>query len=320
MKLLVTGATGFVGARFCSRVRSTKDWSLVGLSRTAPDESLSRVTMDYICTDLTSRPDLVDKLRGIDVVIHLASRVHHVDEKESSAILDLYRDVNVHATRHLAEQAARAGVKRFVFVSSIKVNGERTVNHPFSGADQPAPLDAYARSKMEAEQELVALAQQGAIEVVILRPPLVYGPGVRANFLSLLRLVQRGLPLPLGSVRNRRSLLYVDNLCEALVVAATSPSARNKIFTLADDEVVSTGDLIGKLSSNMGRRARLLPFPVGALQGMAFITGLGQKMSRLVESLEADNSDFKRETGWKPLKSIDEGLRETTQWFLSEPH
>ncbi len=316
--VFVTGATGFVGGRLCRILSERKGWNVIGSGRSEPSAELAPYLSSFIKTDLSKSPVMSGVLQNVGVVIHLASRVHNMSDSGQES-LRKYREANVIATRSLAKQAAATGVRRLVFVSTIKVNGDKTTRLPFTGADAPKPIDAYSLSKLEAEKELMVIAQETGLEVVILRPPLVYGPGVRANFLSLMRWAAKGLPLPLGSVKNRRSLLYIDNLCEALAVAAVSPAAKNKIFTVSDDGALSTMDLIDKLSSSLGAPSRVWPFPVAALKGMAAVLGLRPKILRLVESLEADNSQFKRETGWRPVNSTDEGLRETAKWYLEQP-
>lgn len=313
MTVFVTGAAGFVGQRLCAQLHSMKGWRLIGLVRQAPNAELVESLDDVVIADLCQKPDLQASLVGIDVIVHLASRVHNMKGKASLAA---YRASNVEAARHLVNEAVRARVKRLIFVSTVKVNGEETTVQPFSGDQAPAPEDAYAQSKLEAEEEIRRIAKGTDLEVVILRPPLVYGPGVRANFLSLLRLASRSWPLPLGSVRNKRSILHVDNLIDAIVVAATSPAAANRTFTISDDGSVSTPDLVKKLGAGMGRQPKLIPFPVCALKFFGRLFGLSRQVSRLIVSLEADNSKFKAVTGWKPGKSTDEGLRETVSWFM----
>jgi nucleoside-diphosphate-sugar epimerase len=313
--VFITGAAGFVGRKLCASLHARKGWNIVGLSRQTPDEQLARHLSRSVIADLCDSPDLQSALQGVDVIVHLASRVHSMEVGDSLA---LYRDSNVRPARHMIREAIKAGVRRFVFISTVKVNGEETNDQPFTGDQRPAPAGPYARSKMEAEEELMRLAEGTALEVVILRPPLVYGPGVKANFLSLMGLAARGWPLPLGSIRNRRSLLHVDNLTEAIVFAATSSGARNRIFTISDDGAISTPELINKMSLFMGKKSYLIRFPVRILEWFAGVLGLTKQISRLTVNLEADNSQFKNETGWKPVKTTDEGLSETVDWFLSQ--
>ena len=202
----------------------------------------------------------------------------------------------------------------FIFLSSIKVNGERSLGQPFHESDEPRPVDAYGVSKWEAEQVLSRIAAETGLEVVIVRPPLVYGPGVKGNFLRLLEIARRGWPLPLASVRNLRSYVYVENLVDALVTCATHPKAAGKIYLVGDNSDLSTPELIGQLSSRSGARARLLPFPPGILLGAAKLAGRGGEASRLLGSLQVDSSLIRAELGWTPPFTVSEGLDRTVQW------
>ena len=208
------------------------------------------------------------------------------------------------------------GARRFVFLSSVKVNGERTLDRPFAESDPAAPEDAYGRSKWEAEQALREIAARSSLEVVVIRPPLVYGPGVRANFLRLLQLVARGAPLPLGAVRNRRSLVSVFNLCDLVAVSAMHPAAAGETFLASDQHDLSTVALIRSIAHAMGRTARLFPFPVGALRMLARALRQEAAVERLVGSLQVDSSRATRLLGWTPKVSVGEGLRQTAAWYL----
>ena len=315
MTAFITGATGFVGRSLCAHLHQVKGWRLIGLGRRLPTADVARDLKDFVSADLSLNPDLQDALKGVDVIVHLASRVH---EMKGDGSLEAYRDANVKPALHLAKQAVLAGVRRLIFISTIKVNGEETAQVPFSGEQRPAPGDPYAQSKLEAEEALLKVAEGSQLEIVILRPPLVYGPGVRANFLNLMSLASLRLPLPFGSIRNRRSFIHVDNLVAAIVVAAESEHVKNKVFTISDDGALSTPDLMTKICGSMGRRVFLVPFPVSLLSWFVGLFGFSQEISRLVVSLEADNSKFKEITGWKPVKTTDEGLRDTVQWFLNQ--
>ena len=248
-------------------------------------------------------------LEGVDMVIHLAARVHVMHDTETDPIT-AFRTVNVDGTLNLARQAAASGVKRFVFISSVKVNGESTVpGHAFSEADAPNPQDAYGQSKHEAEQGLRQLSADTGMEVVIIRPPLVYGPGVKANFASLMRAVQRGWPLPLGAVHNQRSLVALDNLVDFIVNCITHPKAANQTFLVSDGEDLSTPDLIRRMARVMNRIARLMPVPMWALKAGALLLGKGDAVQRLCGNLQVDISKSRTLLGWSPPISVDEGLR-----------
>jgi nucleoside-diphosphate-sugar epimerase len=230
--------------------------------------------------------------------------------------LSEYRRVNVDGTLNLARQAAESGVHRFIFVSSVKVNGELSNERkPFSPSDAPAPEDAYGVSKWEAEQGLKAIAKETAMEVVIVRPPLVYGPGVKGNFASMVKLVRKGVPLPLGSIRNKRSLVAVDNLVDFIVTCIDHPAAANQVFMVSDGEDISTSELLCELGKAMGKPARLVPVPAGLLRLGATVLGKRAVAHRVLGSLQVDISDAKALLGWKPLVSLQEGLR---RCFTSE--
>ena len=313
-RVVVTGAAGFVGLHLVPVLCAQGVTVRAALRRGAP--RLPEDVEPVVVGDLSDRPNLQNALRGVDAVIHLAGRVHVMQESASDPEA-AYRSANVEATRHLANQAARAGVRRFIFLSSIKVNGERTGPHAFTESDAAAPQDAYARSKWAAEQALHEVAAQTGLEVVIVRPPLVYGPGVRANFLRLMRLVQRGVPLPLGSVENRRSMVGQGNLCDLLALCLRHPAAAGQTFLASDQNDLSTPGLIRAIASAMGRRARLFPFPVGVLRQTAGLVGMGSMIERMVDSLQVDSSKATRLLGWTPPVSVAEGLRLTLSWYLA---
>jgi UDP-glucose 4-epimerase len=248
-------------------------------------------------------------LEGSEAVVHLAARVHVVRESAQNT-LALYREINTRGTLNLARQAAQAGVKRFVFISTIKVNGEGR-DEPYREIDEPAPMDAYALSKWEAEQGLRRIAQETGMEVVILRPPLVYGPGVKANFLRLLRMVERGWPLPLGSIRNRRSLLYLGNFVDAIRLCVEHPAAAGQTFLLDDGEAISTPDLICAMGLAMGRPVHLLAAPVWVLKFVGALLGKREVVARLTGSLYVDSSAIRLRLGWTPPFSMEAGLAAT---------
>jgi nucleoside-diphosphate-sugar epimerase len=268
--------------------------------------------------DLDSQTDWNAALAGVDSVVHLAARVHVMHETERDP-LAVFRQVNTYGTERLASQAAAAGVRRLVYVSTIKVNGEETVEAPFSERDPPQPGDAYATSKWEAEQVLMRVSKSTGMEVVIVRPPLVYGPGVRGNFLGLMRLIDKGVPLPVGSCHNRRSLLGLDNFVDFLAACVDHPAAVGEIFVLSDGEDLSTPDLIRRLAAAMGRPARLLPIRSSLLRLAARMVGRPGIYRRLCGSLQVDSSHARRMLGWVPPQTVDAGLAVTAQAFMQCP-
>lgn len=309
LKILLTGASGFVGAGLLQRLLDDK-CELTAVVR-QPIAGLREAVSQVLVTAIDGAADYAAPLIGVDAVIHLAARVH-VMHDTSADPLAAFRNVNVAGTLNLARQAAAAGVKRFVFVSSVKVNGE--VTHPgeaFTAADVPNPQDAYGRSKYEAELALRQLAMETGMDVVIVRPPLVYGPGVRANFAALLKVVQRGWPLPLGAVRNQRSLVGLDNLVDFVVTCISHPNAANQTFMVSDGHDLSTAELVRGMARAARVPARLLPVPVWALQTVAAWLGKGDAVQRLCGNLQVDISKAKIILDWTPPFSVDEGLRRT---------
>lgn len=310
--ILVTGATGFVGRAVVEHLLAEEksQWVAVAVRRKAP--KLSGRLMQHVTGELASSTDWSTALEGIHAVVHCASRVH-VMKDESTNPLDDFRRVNVHGTLNLARQAAAAGVRRFVFISSIKVNGEATqLGAPFKADDKPAPVDAYGVSKMEAEQGLREIAQKTCMEVVIIRPPLVYGPGVKANFAAMILWLKRGLPLPLGAIHNQRSLVALDNLVNLIVLCLTHPAAANQTFLVSDGEDVSTTDLLRRSGQVMGCFARLIPVPATWVQLAAAMLGKPDLAQRLCGSLQVDIEKTRRLLGWTPPLSLDEGLKRVT--------
>jgi nucleoside-diphosphate-sugar epimerase len=306
MTTLVTGANGFVGSALCERLRSD------GVSVRGAVRSLnSQPDGAEVAAigSLSSETDWTAALRNVDQIVHLAARVHVMNDKRPGPLAD-FRRVNVDGTVTLARQAAAAGVRRFVFLSTVKVNGEFTEQgRSFSADDVPAPEDPYGVSKYEAEQLLRQIASQTGIEVVIIRPPLVYGPGVKANFAALMRTVQRGWPLPLGAVHNQRSLVALDNLVDFIVTCINHPEAANQTFLVSDGQDLSTTELVRGMAQAAGVPARLLPLPVWALQAGATLLGKGDAVQRLCGNLQVDMSKARSLLGWVPPVSVEEGLR-----------
>ena len=315
----VTGADGFVGRHVLEAlaVRGLDARPLVRDAECAARLAALRphAPAAAVTGDLGPETAWSPHLDGLTVVIHLAARVHVMDETAADP-LAAFRLVNTAGTERLAREAARAGVARLVYVSTVKVNGEATDGRaPFRGGDAPAPEDPYGVSKWEAEQALAAVAAETGLEVTVLRPPLVHGAGVGGNLLRLLKLVERGLPLPLASVNNRRSLIAVRNLADVLALAASHPAAAGRTYTVADAEAVSTAELIRILARGLGRPARLLPAPIGLLRGAARALGKGAAVERLAGSLEVDASQVMRELAWSPPVSAEEGLLEMAAWY-----
>lgn len=301
--ILVTGATGFVGRSLLSELER-RGCSAIPVVRRAIG-----LTHEVVLPDIHALTDWREALVNCHAVVHLAARVHVMHDAAADP-LALYRATNTDATLNLARQAAQAGVKRFVFISTIKVNGEGR-DAPYRETDTPAPEDAYAISKWEAERGLWQIAQETGLEVVVLRPPLVYGPGVKANFRRLLDAVARGWPLPLGAIRNRRSLLYLGNFVDAIQVCVEHPAAAGKTFLVDDGEQVSTPELVRAVARAMGRPARLLPVPSGVLEFAGALLGKRAAVARLTGSLWVDSSLIRSRLGWTPPFSMEAGLAAT---------
>lgn len=308
--VLVTGATGFVGQALCEGLLDSGIKFLpVMRTGTMP---LSGAT---IVRNIQPSTDWRADLENVEAVVHLAGRVHIMRDSAFDP-LSAYKRANVDATMNLASQCAVSGVRRFVYLSSIKVNGELTTVQPFSESDIPAPEDPYGISKHEAELGLRKLSQETGLEVVIIRPPLVYGPRVKANFLQLMRWVHRGIPLPLASVDNRRSMVYAGNLVDLIIRCLTHDAAPGRTFLVSDDHDVSVAELVRHLAGAMGRRPMLFPLPQGALRLGAQLVGKGQMAGRLLDSLQVDIELTKRVLQWTPPYSFVAGIETTVRHFL----
>ena len=316
MSIAVTGAAGFIG---CALVKalSARGLPARGLVRSRNSLSCSSNPHEnFIAGDIHTETDWSPGLSGVDCVIHCAARAHIMRETASNA-LEAYRAVNVAGTRHLAEQAAALGVKRLVCLSSVKVNGENTAaGSRFAHNDKPMPEDAYGVSKWEAEQALREVSARTGLEVVIVRPPLVYGPGVKGNFRRLLQLAASGAPLPLGAVRNQRSLAGLDNLVDLLIRCVDHSAAAGQTFLVSDGHDLSTPALIRGLRRALGQSPRLLPVP-SVLRLAGKITGRAAEVERLIGSLQVDITHTREVLGWTPPVSVDEGLRATAEWYLN---
>lgn len=317
--ILVTGANGFVGNALIELLVAE------GMSvRAAVRTSITAYALreKYPQVDVTTVGEIgpatawQDALVSADFVVHLASRVHVMRETEPDP-LRAFRSANTEGSIALARAAAAAGVKRFIYLSTVKVLGERTNSEPFCDANTPYPSDPYAISKQEAEDALFRIESETGMRVTVLRPPLVYGAGVKGNFLRLLNLVRSGYPLPLGSIHNQRSLLYLGNLVNAIASLLVGPAAPGRAYLLCDGENVSTPDLIRKLAKLMGVQSPLLPMPITGLRFGARIAGRAEAIRRLTDSLVVDDARFRRETGWAPCYTLDQGLRETVNAYLA---
>lgn len=306
MTVLVTGASGLVGRRLCETlVRQGKAVRTVVRQTGLALPNVQQVGLG----DLYGGTDWQAVLNGVDTVVHLAARVH-VMHDTSADPLAAFRRVNVEATLNLARQAADAGVRRLVFVSSVKVNGEAShPGRPLTELDAAAPQDPYAVSKWEAEQGLLHLARSTGLQVVIIRPPLVYGPGVGANFAALARAVSRGWPLPLGAVHNRRSLVALDNLVDLIVVCLAHPGAANQIFFVSDGQDLSTAELVRGLAQAAGVGVRLLPVPTGLLMLLGRAVARASSVQRLCGDLQIDITKARQILGWQPVVTTEEGFR-----------
>lgn len=312
LRVLVTGATGFVGTGLVKRLRDAGRFVVRAAVRR--EASGFPVEVEHVVVgDLT--PDTVwqSALAGVSAVVHLAARVHVMRDAAIDPLSE-FRRVNVEGALNLARQAAAAGVKRFVFLSSVKVNGE---GGDYKESDPPAPEDAYGISKHEAELGLRQIATETDMEVVIIRPPLVYGPGVKANFHALLRALARGKPMPLGAIHNRRSLVALDNLVDLIITCIDHPAAANQTFLVSDGEDLSTPELIRRMARALGRPAWLIPVPTAVLMAGATLLGKREVAARLCGSLQVNITKARKVLGWTPPVSVDEGLRRTAEHYLS---
>jgi nucleoside-diphosphate-sugar epimerase len=318
MRLLITGATGFIGNAVLARGSSDP----AGLVRAATRRSVSGLpdnVESVLVGDLAPDTDWHPAVTGVDAIVHTAARVHVMHDGATDPLAE-FRRVNVAGTLNLARQAAAAGVRRFVFISSIKVNGEGTpAGQPYTADDVPAPVDFYGISKHEAELGLMQLAEKTGLEVVVIRPPLVYGPGVKGNFLAMIRWLHRGIPLPLGAIHNQRSLVARDNLVDLIMTGLHHPAAANQIFLASDGDDLSTPALLRRMAAALGRPIHLVPVPALILRGAARALGKADFAQRLCCSLQADISKTRRLLGWTPPVSVDDGLKQTARHFLANP-
>ena len=314
MRILVTGANGFVGRALCGEALA-RGAAVRGVTRAPCDLPIG--VDNVVVGSIDGSTDWLDVLADCEVVVHLAARVHVMQDATADP-LEEFRRVNVQGTLNLARQAAAAGVRRFVFVSSIGVNGAETFEKPFTDQDQAAPHSPYAVSKYEAELGLQALAGETGMEVVIIRPPLVYGPNAPGNFGSLMRWLKRGVPLPLGAIHNQRSLVALGNLVDLIVTCITHPAAANQTFLVCDGEDVSTTELLRRMGLALGHPARLIPVPASWLKLAASMVGKRDVAQRLCGSLQVDISKTRQLLGWSPPLTLNQGLKKTAEGYLRE--
>jgi len=314
--VLVTGANGFVGLAVCSGLISAGLRVRAALRDETRGRHLPAVVEKVAVGSLDAETDWSDALAGVDAVVHLAGRVHVMRDRAADPLSE-FRRVNVEATRSLAQMAATAGVQRLVYVSTAKVNGEGS-GRCYCEADEPRPHDPYAQSKFEAETALRCIEAETGLEVVVLRPPLIYGPGVRANFLRILQLVETGMPLPLASIRNRRSMIFLDNFVAAVIASLASPAPVGKTYLVSDGVDISTPELIHLISATMGKNTTLFPVPPIFLRLLGKAIGKSSEVKRLCGSFCVDSGKFREELGWKPPFSTVEGVRQTVDWFMRD--
>jgi len=314
-KILVTGASGFIGKSLIELLLKA-GYSVKAACRSTPQIDFMNYegTYEWQHYDLANEiVDFCSLLDDIDIVVHLAAMVHKMNEL-SKYDHDAYRIINTQGTEILAKQAAKRGIERFIFLSTIKVNGEVSYNKMMSADDTPHPQDSYAVSKYEAEKVLVNVEKELGMEYVILRSPLVYGPGVRANFLRLLKVNLKGYPLPFAAIDNLRSMIYVKNLADILLNCIYTRAAANKIYLVKDIDI-STPDLIRAIANAFGHRVLLVPIPLFLLKLFGLITGKKATIDRLTESLVVDDAPIRDDFGWKPPIDLDSALGTTVDWF-----
>ena len=314
MNVLVTGASGFIGRVLCSTLLA-KGHLIRAAIRSEDSVPLAKELGVVAVGEVGAQTDWSAALVGVDCVIHCAARVHVMQETEADAMV-AYRSVNVDGSSALAEQAVAAGVRRLVFLSSIGVNGVHTNGRrPFRFTDAPQPIDDYAISKWEAEEALKAVAANTSLELVVVRPPLVYGPGCKGNLLRLLRLVHSGIPLPLGAAQNQRSFIGLNNLVDLLICCIDHPAAAGWTFLASDGEDFAIPQLIRFMAEGMNRSSRLLRMPLPLLQAGGSLLGKRRDIDRLFYSLQVNSEDTRAQLNWNPPVPVEEGVREMARWY-----
>ena len=311
-RVLVTGANGFIGRSFCAEAM-LRSLQVRGATRSACE--LPAGVESAVVGAIDRETDWSAALNGVDAVIHLAARVHVMKDVVADPLTEFLK-INLYGTSNLAQQAASAGIKRLVYVSSVKVNGEQTtVNRPFVESDEPDPHDPYAVSKWRAEQDLQRIARETGLELVIVRPPLVYGPGVKGNFVRLLGAIDRGIPLPVAGANNARSMVYVGNLVDALITCATHPAAVGQTYLVCDGDDVSTAMLVDMIAQSLGRSNRAFNFSHAILRAVATVLGRTEQVDRLFGSLRVNDEKLRRDLAWSPPYTLEQGLRATAEWY-----
>lgn len=320
-RVLVTGASGFVGGALTRKLSDLSGYHVRGAFRRVP-EGLSSAISGVRVGHLGPETDWRDALEDVDAVVHCAARVHQSDAScDAEAVAVAYRLANVEGTLRLAKQAVESGCRRFVFISSAKAGGGcSTAGRPLRESDAAEPVDAYGQSKLAAEQALFSLARQSSLEVVVLRPPLIYGPGVKANFHRMMRWIETGVPLPLGAVHNRRSLVALDNLCDVVERCLWHPAAAGELFYVSDDDDVSTSDLLGRIAGALGEPSRLIPVPDAWLHKLLSAVGCVDLAQRLLGTLQVDCWKARALLEWSPPVSLDTALKQTADAFKAGLH
>jgi len=314
--ILVTGASGFVGRVLCPEL-SDRKYDVIGAFRSTDKFTGFKDTMECIAVgDIGPDTDWTQALSGVELVIHLAARAHVLREHTTYSLSE-FSKVNVAGTEKLARDIVSNGVKRLIYISSIGVNGNNTSGSPFTEEMLPHPYDPYTKFKWEAEQLLHNIAQETGLNIVIVRPPLVYGPNAPGNFARLLTLVKSNIPLPFGSINNSRSFIYVRNLVDAIVTCTNYPKAAGETYLVSDGQDVSTPELIRMIAGAMGKKAKLFPCPLSLLKMIGKVAGKSDEIERLTGSLQIDTAKIRRELSWTPPFTMEQGLRKTADWFMS---
>ncbi|EGU36730.1 NAD-dependent epimerase/dehydratase [Vibrio ichthyoenteri ATCC 700023] len=313
MGVLITGATGFLGKNIFEALKARGCENITVLSRTTSPAFPKQV----LISSFNGYVDFSNALKDVEVIIHCAARVHVMND-ESNTPLDDFREVNTDGSLNLARQAVSAGVKRFIFISSIKVNGEATtLSKPFKSIDERLPTDFYGKSKSEAEEQLLQLAEDTGLEVVIVRPTLIYGPDVKANFASLMNLVSKGFPLPVGCIRdNKRSLVSVKNLTDLIITCIDHPKATNQVFLVSDDHDLSTSEIVYQIAQALGKPTWQMYVPVWCYKVFGKVFNQSYIVDRLTGSLQVDITHTKETLAWEPPQSLQEGFKQTAEAFL----
>jgi len=314
--ILVTGANGYIG-RALGKELSERGYSVYGAVRGTMEEGIAGYQQLFSTGDLGETTDWGDALKGIECVIHLAARAHKLNESQKEAA-DLYHEVNCNGTLHLAKQAAKAGVKRFIYISSIGVLGDKSESSPFTNHSAYAPATPYTHSKMEAEIGLDEIAENSEMDIVVIRPPLVYGEGAPGNFLRLLKLVKLGIPLPFGALHSTRSMIYLDNLLDFMIKCIDAPAAVNRKWVISDGSNWSTAELVRQIASSMGKRLFLIPIPLFLLRFVGTLVGEVIAVDKLSSPLRVDNSDTMKLLGWEPPYAPEYGLKRSVEHYILE--